>query len=382
MEQAGEGGMKPRWPSGTVFSNHYHAYRHKRRRTAELLKLIKPKCGTVLILSAALAGTVVAGTASTAGAATRLVSAASLSTLSLELDWVPNPDHVSIYYANDKGFFTKAGLNVSIEVPSDVTDPIKLVGLNKVDLAISYESEMFYAEQEKLPVTAVSTIVPVPLNSLIVAPKFHVTKLSQMKGKTVGVTGIPSDEAIYQMLLKSTHMTSKQIPSIDVGANLVPSILSGKVDAIVGGYRNVEAIQIAQQTGQKPSVFPASQLGVPNYAELVLVANRNKLKSDPAYAAAVKKFVGALTAATRAAIADPGGTTTIMEHATQYTTKFLKVSVPYTLSLIKPKPGQKVGCMSEAAWQSFGNWMKSEGLIKITPQAGPVTTDAYLPYSC
>ena len=131
---------------------------------------------------------------------------------------------------------------------------------------------------------AVSTIVPVPLNSLIVTPKDHVTKLSQMKGKTVGITGIPSDGAIYQMLLRTTHMTSKQIPSVTVGENLVPSILSGRVDAIVGGYRNVEAIQIAQEMGKKPTVFPASALGVPNYAELVLVANRNRLKSDPAYA--------------------------------------------------------------------------------------------------
>ena len=46
----------------------------------------------------------------------------------------------------------------------------------------------------------------------------------------------------------------------------------GKVDGIIGGYRNVEAIQIAQESGQKPTVFPASALGVPSYAELVLVA--------------------------------------------------------------------------------------------------------------
>jgi putative hydroxymethylpyrimidine transport system substrate-binding protein len=251
-----------------------------------------------------------------------------------------------------------------------------------VDLAVSYESEMFYGQQEGLPVTAVSTIVPVPLNSLIVSPKLHVTKLSQMDGKTVGITGIPSDGAMYEMLLRTTHLTTKQVPSVNVGENLVPSILSGRVDAIVGGYRNVEAIQIAQEMGQKPTVFPASELGVPSYAELVLVANRNRLKTDPAYGAAIKKFLSALSAATTAAIADPGGTTTIMEHASQYTTKFLKVSVPYTLSLIKPAPGQKVGCMSEMAWQSFGNWMKSQTLITITPVASVLTTDAYLPYSC
>ena len=229
-------------------------------------------------MSLALGGSLITANSATASAAH------STKSVVVELDWVPNPDHTSLYYGLDKNFFSKAGLSVSLQAPSNAADPIKLVGLNKVDLAISYESEMFYGQQEGLPVVAVSTIVPVPLNSLIVTPKDHVTKLSQMKGKSVGITGIPSDFAIYQMLLRSAHLTSKQVQTVTVGENLVPSILSGRVDAIVGGYRNVEAIQIAQEMGKKPTVFPASALGVPNYAELVLVANRNRLKSDPAYA--------------------------------------------------------------------------------------------------
>lgn len=336
------------------------------------------------LLSALTALTTTASLAAVgvAGASQGHARHASKASMTVELDWVPNPDHVSLYYGQKKGFFAKAGLTVNFQAPSNAADPIKLVGLNKVDLAISYESEMFYGQQENLPVTAVSTIIPVPLNSLIVRAQDHVTRLSQMRGKTVGITGIPSDGAIYKMLLRTTHATAKQIPSVTVGENLVPSLLSGRVDAIVGGYRNVEAIQIAQQSGQKPSVFPASALGVPNYAELVLVANRNRLKSDPAYAAKVRKFLGALSAATTAAIAHRSTATTVMEQVSQYTPAFLKVSVPYTLTLIKPGAGAKVGCMSQASWQSFGNWMKAQKLITSTPKAAPIMTDAYLPYAC
>src|SRR5262249_59179921 len=108
--------------------------------------------------------------------------AAAPATLKVELDWVPNPDHVGLYYAENKGMSTSNNLTVNFLTPSNAADPIKLVGLNKVDLAISYESEMFYGQQEKLPVTAVATVIPVPLNSLIVTPKDHVTSLSQMAG--------------------------------------------------------------------------------------------------------------------------------------------------------------------------------------------------------
>jgi len=309
-------------------------------------------------------------------------SSAAPANLSVELDWVPNPDHVALYYAQNKGMFSKQGLTVNFKTPSNAADPIKLVGLNKVDLAVSYESEMFYGQQENLPVTAVATIVPVPLNSLIVTPKDHVTSLSQMKGKKVGITGIPSDGAIYQSLVKAAGMTPAEMPTVTVGFNLVPSLLSGKVDAIIGGYRNVEAIQIEQEMNAKPGVFPASELGVPSYAELVLVANRNRLASDKAYASSVKRFVSALVQGTNAARKDPSGATSIMEQVSQYKVAFLQRSVPYTLTLLAPPAGMKTGCINEANWQSFGNWMKDNKLIHITPKASLISTDKYLPYSC
>jgi putative hydroxymethylpyrimidine transport system substrate-binding protein len=309
-------------------------------------------------------------------------SAGAPATLKVELDWVPNPDHVGLYYAQNKGIFAHNNLTVNFLTPSNAADPIKLVGLNKVDLAISYESEMFYGQQENLPVTAVATVIPVPLNSLIVTPKDHVTSLSQMAGKKVGITGIPSDGAIYSTMLKAGGLTPSQVTSVTVGFNLVPSVLSGKVDAIIGGYRNVEAIQIAQEMGQKPTVFPASALGVPSYAELVLVANRNRLASDKAYANAVRRFVKSLVAGTNGALKDPSGTTQIMEQVSQYKVSFLKVSVPYTTTLLKPPAGTKTGCINVANWQSFGNWMKQNKLIHITPNASLIATDKYMPYSC
>jgi putative hydroxymethylpyrimidine transport system substrate-binding protein len=336
----------------------------------------------VLLLMVTVLATACGSTAASAPNGSVSAAAAAPANLKLELDWVPNPDHVALYYAQNKGFFSKQNLTVSTQTPSNAADPIKLVGLNKVDLAVSYESEMFFGQQENLPVTAVATIIPVPLNSLIVTPKDHVTSLSQMAGKKVGITGIPSDGAIYQSMVKAAGLTASKVPTETVGFNLVTSLLSGKVDAIIGGYRNVEAIQIAQEMGQKPTVFPASELGVPSYAELVLVANRNRLASDKAYASAVRRFVTALVAATNAARKDPSGATSIMEQVSQYKVAFLQRSVPYTLQLLAPPAGQKTGCINEASWQSFGNWMKQNKLIHITPNAAQISTDKYLPYTC
>jgi putative hydroxymethylpyrimidine transport system substrate-binding protein len=308
--------------------------------------------------------------------------AAPAASLTVELDWVPNPDHVGFYYAQDKGYFARQNLTVTFRVPSSAADPLKLVGLNKADLAVSYEPEMFYGQQAGLLVRAVAAVVPVPLNGLIVSPKIPITSLCQISGHPVGFTGVPSDYAFYHTLLHTCHLSARQVPGQAVGYKLVLAILSGKVDAIIGGYRNVEAIQISQEMNKAAADFPATTLGVPAYDELVLVANARRLASDSAYASAVKRFVAALVAGTNAAMKNPAGATAIMQTVSQDKPSFLQVSVPYTLRLLAHN-STKTGCMSLGAWRGFGAWMKAHKLIHDTPNAAAIMTDKYLPYpSC
>jgi len=305
------------------------------------------------------------------------------ASLNVELDWVPNPDHVGFYYAQHQGDFTRQHLTVSFRVPSSAADPLKLVGLGKADLAISYEPELFYAQQQHLPVTAVAAVIPVPLNGLIVSPKLGITSLCQIKGHSVGFAGVPSDYAFYSTLLHTCHLTRKQVPYQTVGYNLVPSILSGKVDSIIGGYRNVEAIQISQEMKRKAADFPANQLGVPPYDELVLVASTSRLRSDPGYASAVRRFVAGMLAGTGAAIKNPGAATTVMQGVSQYSPAFLQASVPYTLRLIGQRGGLPIGCLDLAAWQDFGSWLTAHQLVHDTPDAAAIMTNKYLPHpSC
>ena len=351
-------------------------------RTKRNLAVFAVMTALALVAAACNSDTSIVSSGSSSGATSSGSSAMAPADLSVELDWVPNPDHVGLYYAQDKGYFDDAALTVEFHPPSNAADPIKLVGLNKVDLAISYEPEMFYGQQNGLPVVAVATVVPVPLNSMIVSPDATVTQLADVSGLQVGVTGIPSDDAFYLTMLKTAGLTEGDVTKVNVGFNLVPSLLSNKVDAIIGGYRNVEAIQVEQESGTKPTVFPANELGVPTYAELVVVANSDKLASDPAYADAVKRFVATLVQGTDAAIADPDGATEIMKTDTQYKPEFLDASVPYTLTLLQPAAGTKTGCIDAAAWQSYGDWMKTNELITSTPDAAAISTDDYLPYSC
>ncbi|HEX9343074.1 MAG TPA: ABC transporter substrate-binding protein [Actinomycetota bacterium] len=301
--------------------------------------------------------------------------------VALSLDWTPNPDHVGLYYAQSKGLFQQAGLTVRMRAPSDPSAPLKLVALRKADLAISYEPDLFFAAAKHLPVTAVASVIPVPLNSLIALPSSGITTPASLKGRKVGITGIPSDDAILQTLERSAGLSHGDVTPVSVGYNLVPALLSHKVDAILGGYRNVEAIQIAQQTGRAPVTLPVDRLGVPSYDELVLVANTTRLRGDPAYATTVRRFITAMLAGASAARADQPAAVTAMTRATTYTPKFLQASVPTTLTLLTP-PDRPIGCLDQSAWQRYGDWMHTTGLLPTAISATTVMTTAYLPSRC
>src|SRR3954471_17318780 len=181
----------------------------------------------------------------------------AMMSATMMLNWVPNPEHVALFYALDHGYFTDEGLNLEVQTPGNATDTMKLVATSRADVGISFEPALFIANEQGLPVTAVETSVPVPLDSLIALPDSGIQSPSDLAGKKVGNDGLPNDEAVYQTALKTGGLTPDQVTEVQVGFNLVTSLLSHKVDAIVGGFRNVEAIQIEQETGEKPVVLSA-----------------------------------------------------------------------------------------------------------------------------
>jgi putative hydroxymethylpyrimidine transport system substrate-binding protein len=296
------------------------------------------------------------------------------------LDWFPNPDHIALYLAQKDGEFTKQHLTVTFQSPSNSTDALKLVSLGQVPLAISYEPQTIVAATDNLNVTAVAAMIPTSLNSLIISGKSGVSGPAGLSGKTVGTDGDPVSAQMLKAVLKKYNMSLNQIKLVTVNEGLVPAMVSNKVAAIISGYRNVEGIQLGTYPGMNPKVYPVETLGVPNYDELVIIANKSKLASDAAYRTMVKEFLAGLGQGAAAAQASPAAAlAAISPVAKGYSPALLKKMVYATAPLLKNPDG--FGAMSVSQWQSFANWMKSDGLITKPVQASSVVNTSLLPNS-
>jgi putative hydroxymethylpyrimidine transport system substrate-binding protein len=316
---------------------------------------------TVLVLAAVLL-TGCAQKKNTTGAVS-----SSAQPLTVMLDWFPNADHVGLYQALAAGTFAQAGLDVHVQVPSDPSLPLKLLAAGKIDVAISYEPEVLLARNQGLPLVSVGAIVQKPLTSIVSLASKHITAASQLRGRRVGDAGIPYQHAYLTTILQRARVPAGSVKEINVGDNLVPALLSGRVDAVLGAYWNYEAIQLAQMH-KRVNVIRVEHAGVPDYDELVLVVRRATIanKSD-----LIRRFVQALARGYEAARRDPSGAVQNLVSANSGLDRKLQLaSVRATLPAFFPVGSHPWGWQDPSQWNGYGQWMLSHHLIS-NPAALP-----------
>ena len=294
-------------------------------------------------------------------------SAAHTQTLSLMLDWFPNADHVGLYQAIAEGDFAKVGLHVDVQTPSDPALPLKLVEAGKVDMAISYEPEVYLARNQNLPLVSIAALVQRPLTSIISLGSKKITRVAQLRGKTVGDAGIAYQHAYLDTILTQAGVPVSSVKEVNVGANLVGAMVSKHVDATLGGFWNYEAIQLAQLK-RKPNVVRVDSVGVPAYDELVLVAKRDTLvrKADE-----IRRFVQALARGYEAVRANPqAAVNNLLAANPGLVAGFQLAAVKATLPAFFPSGGHPWGWQDPNQWNAYGQWMINQHLIS-NPAALP-----------
>ena len=218
--------------------------------------------------------------------------ASAADKLTVLLDWFVNPDHAPLVVAKQKGFFEAEGLDVDLIEPADPAMPPKLVAAGQGDIAVSYQPTLHAQISEGMPLKWIGTLVETPLNTLIVLEDGPIKTLADLKGKKIGFSVSGFEDAMLGQMLRSQGLSIEDVELINVNFALSPSLMTGQVDAVIGGYRNFELTQIELE-GKKGKAFYPEENGVPIFDELIYVAAKDKT-GDPRYV----RFLSAVEKAT------------------------------------------------------------------------------------
>lgn len=280
--------------------------------------------------------------------------------LTLMLDWFVNPDHAPIVLAQDKGFFKDAGLEVEIVAPADPADPPKLVAAGKADLAVTYQPQLHLQVHEGLPLVRVGTLIGTPLNCLMVKADGPVKSVADLKGKKIGFSVAGVEQAIVSALLKKAGLTMDDVEMVNVNWSLTPALLSGQVDATIGGYRNFELTQMKIAGGEGKCLFVEEE-GLPAYDELIFAANRDSLDRDR-----VNRFLAAIERATQFMLNHPDEAREVFAaHAPDLKDELNTAAWDDTFGRFAISPA----ALDHGRYARFEAFLKDEGLV---PELLPV----------
>jgi putative hydroxymethylpyrimidine transport system substrate-binding protein len=185
---------------------------------------------------------------------------------SIALDFQPNAVHAGIY-----------GANLGVRVPSSSTDSLKLLAGGRADLAVVDIHDLGLARERGADIVGVGALVQRPLAAVIA--RAGIRRPRELEGKRVGVTGLPSDDAVLRAVVEHDGGDYSRVKRTTIGFSAVPSLIAGRVDAVVA-FWNAEGVALRQR-GVHTREFRVDDYGAPRYPELVIAAKASRLRERP-----------------------------------------------------------------------------------------------------
>lgn len=204
-------------------------------------------------------------------------SSEQFETVDLNVAYMPNMGSASLLVtAENKGYFDEMGLNVSLTEFGRGPEEISAMGSGDIDIAqIGHGAHALCIEGQAV----VFNIDATSLADMVIGNKEKgVSKVEDLKGKTVAVTGGSSSEVILNLAMADAGLTKDDVKLVEMDANgMVTAMVSGQIDACAAWSPGTITIQEA--LGDKAVVladnsdymdratFPSSMVTTAKFAE-------------------------------------------------------------------------------------------------------------------
>ncbi len=287
----------------------------------------------------------------------------------LMLEWFVNPDHGPIIIARQLGYFQEEGVEVTIQEPADPDLSPKMVAAGKAELGIFYQPMLIQAVSDGLPLAWAGTLIASPLDGLIVKADGSIKTLADMKGKTIGFSVSGTEKSTLNALFKPHGFTIDDVKLVNVGWNLSSSLMTGRVDALLGAYRNFE-LNSLKLHGTKGRMFYMEENGVPSYDELIFIANSKNANKE-----GIRRFLRAVERGSQYIANHPEKSWDIFRDSNPGTldNELNRLAWKDTIMHFALRPA----AVDKGRYQRYASFMKDSGEIKTVPSVNAMMLDLY-----
>lgn len=299
----------------------------------------------------------------------------------LILDFTPNAVHAGIYRALAAGYYKHENIDLKVVQPTSTQETLKLIDAGKAQFGLADGSDVAGLIDRGGDAQAVMALVGRPLGGLIALASEHLRSPADLVGKTVGITGVPSDTAVLDTELRHSGVDPKRVKVVTVGFNGGQALVAGRIAAFTGFIPD-DGVAL-QVSGHPITAFSLDKQGGPPYPGLVAFTTRKSIATDPALA---RDFVAATVHGYEDTLQSPGRSLAELE-ATNPTLprKLTAASLGVYLPLfadnraIAGGHAMAFGTLQSANVEAMSKWMVGAGLIHASMAPARYGTNAFLP---
>jgi len=339
------------------------------------LALLLAACG-----SAEPHATTGGGSGSSAHTASARGALAKPTKVTLILDFVPNAVHAGIYRALAAGYYRRENIDLQVVQPTSTQETLKLIDAGKAQFGLADGSDVAGLIDEGGNAQAVMALVQRPLGGLIALASEHLSSPADLAGKTVGITGVPSDLAVLDTELRHAGVSPSRVHVVTVGFNGSQALLAGRIAAFTGFIPD-EGVTL-QASGHPITAFALDENGGPAYPGLVAFTTRALIAANPAL---VGDFVAATTEGYEDTLRNPARSLDDLLRSNPslsrgLTAASLKVYEPlFAGRSAAPGPAVPFGTLQSANVAAMSAWMLQSHLIHKPISPERYGTNRFLP---
>ncbi len=293
----------------------------------------------------------------------------------LILDFTPNAVHAGIYRALAAGYYSRENIDLHVVEPTSTQETLKLIDAGKAQFGLADGSDVASLIAAGGDAQAVMALVQQPLGGLIALASEHLRSPADLAGKTVGITGVPSDLAVLDTELRASGVAPSRVHVVTVGFNGPQALLAGRIAAFTGFIPD-EGVTL-DASGHPVSAFGLAQYGGPAYPGLVAFTTRRLIASEPQL---VRDFVAATVHGYEDTLKQPARSLKELLAANPtLSAKLTKASLAEYLPLFSGREQVPFGTLQAANVGAMSKWMLGAGLIGAPISPARYGTNAFLP---